>query len=76
MKLTNILKVATCAAVMTMPAFALADWQPNGSITLEVGFGADGSTDTLARAIATQVEEDTGWNVIVNRRTPRWGAPA
>lgn len=68
MKLTHILKVATCAAVMTIPGMALADWTPNGPVTLEVGFGAGGSTDTLARAIATQMEENTGWNVIVKNK--------
>lgn len=68
MKFTKILKAATCAAVIAMPGLALAEWQPDGPVTLQVGFGAGGGTDTLARAIATQMEEDTGWKVIVQNK--------
>jgi tripartite-type tricarboxylate transporter receptor subunit TctC len=68
MQITSILRAAACAAAVAMPGAALADWQPDGPITLQVGFGAGGSTDTLARAIAAKMEENTGWNVIVENR--------
>lgn len=68
MQLTKILKAATCTAILTMAGSTFAQWQPNGPITLEVGFGAGGSTDTLTRAIATQMEEDTGWKVVVKNK--------
>ena len=68
MQLTKILKAATCTAMLAMAGSTFAQWQPNGPITLEVGFGAGGSTDTLARAIATQMEEDTGWKVVVKNK--------
>lgn len=49
-------------------AASAEDWQPSGPITLQVGFGAGGSTDTLGRAIAAAMEENTGWDVIVENR--------
>ena len=68
MKLTGYLKAAACVVATTLPGVALADWQPDGPITLQVGFGAGGSTDTLARAIAAEMEESTGWDVIVENK--------
>ena len=51
-----------------MPDVAFAEWAPSGPITLQIGFGAGGSTDTLGRAIAAAVEENTGWDVIVENK--------
>jgi tripartite-type tricarboxylate transporter receptor subunit TctC len=45
-----------------------ADWSPKGSIKLQIGFGAGGSTDTLGRLVAANVEENTGWNVVVENK--------
>jgi len=45
-----------------------ADWSPQGSIKLQIGFGAGGATDTLGRIVASQVEEFTGWNVVVENK--------
>jgi tripartite-type tricarboxylate transporter receptor subunit TctC len=45
-----------------------ADWSPAGSIKLHIGFGAGGSTDTLGRLVAAKVEENTGWNVVVENK--------
>ncbi|MBW1997570.1 MAG: hypothetical protein JRJ29_06340, partial [Deltaproteobacteria bacterium] len=44
------------------------DWAPKGSIKLLIAFGAGGSTDTLGRLVAAQIEEDTGWNIIVENK--------
>ncbi|NSY40384.1 tripartite tricarboxylate transporter substrate binding protein [Leisingera sp. ANG59] len=68
MKIINTLKAAVCAAAVALPGAALADWQPDGPITLQVGFGAGGSTDTLARAVAAEMEENTGWDVVVENK--------
>lgn len=68
MQFTKILKAATCTAMLTIAGSTFAQWQPDGPVTLQVGFGAGGSTDTLARAIATQMEADTGWKVIVKNK--------
>ena len=55
--------------VISVPAFVLAaDWEPDGPITLQVGFGSGGSTDSLARGIAASMEENTGWDVIVENK--------
>lgn len=43
-------------------------WTPKSSITLQVGFGAGGAVDILSRLIAAKVEEDTGWNVVVENK--------
>ncbi len=44
------------------------DWQPDGPITVNVGFGAGGSTDTLSRVLASEIEKNTGWDVVVQNR--------
>jgi len=51
------------------PVLGLAgDWAPKGSIKLQIGFGAGGSTDTIGRLVAAQVEETMGWNVVVENK--------
>ncbi|MQY43979.1 hypothetical protein GG681_15135 [Epibacterium sp. SM1969] len=64
----NIVKAAGLVACMALPNAALAEWQPSGPVTLQVGFGSGGSTDTLGRAIAAAMEEQTGWDVIVENK--------
>ena len=54
---------------MTISLLSLAgDWTPKGSIKLQIGFGAGGSTDTIGRLVAAQVEETTGWNIVVQNK--------
>lgn len=43
-------------------------WSPNDSITLQIGFGAGGSTDIMGRLVAAKIEEKTGWNVVVENK--------
>ncbi len=51
------------------PVMGLAeDWAPKGSIKLQIGFGAGGSTDIMGRLVAAEVEENTGWNVVVENK--------
>lgn len=68
MKLTTLMKTAAIATMFAIPGAALAQWAPSGPITLQIGFGAGGSTDTLGRAIAAAVEENTGWDVVVENK--------
>ncbi|NRA86870.1 MAG: tripartite tricarboxylate transporter substrate binding protein [Rhizobiales bacterium] len=61
--------LATLASLVALSTFANAqDWKPSGPITLQVGFGAGGSTDTLARVIGKSLEAQTGWDIIVENK--------
>lgn len=69
MKMNPLVLGAIAAIALTSPTLAVAaDWKPSGPITLQVSFGAGGGTDTLGRAIATALEEQTGWDVIVENK--------
>lgn len=68
MFITKTFKAAITAAVVALPSAAFAEWAPKGPITLQIGFGSGGSTDTLGRAIAASMEENTGWDVIVENK--------
>ena len=60
--------VAGFAMVISGAAFA-QNWEPNGVLTVEIGFGAGGSTDTMGRVIANVMKEQTGWNIIAENKT-------
>ena len=69
MKIRSLLISVAALSVILSPAMGLSeDWAPKGSIKLQIGFGAGGSTDTLGRIVAAQVEENTGWNVVVENK--------
>lgn len=70
MKLKNIFAVFASSAVLSLagPVMA-ADWKPDGSLTMQIGFGAGGSTDTMGRVLAKVMEDQTGWNVIAENKT-------
>jgi tripartite-type tricarboxylate transporter receptor subunit TctC len=69
MKIRSIVVYLAVVCLLGIPAMALsADWSPQGSIKLQIGFGAGGATDTLGRIVAAQVEENTGWNVVVENK--------
>lgn len=61
------LTVIACITVMASSIQA-EEWAPEGSITLQIGFGAGGSTDIMGRMVAAKMEEDTGWNVVVENK--------
>jgi tripartite-type tricarboxylate transporter receptor subunit TctC len=61
----------TLVCMMFLPVLGQTQaqaWTPESSITLQIGFGAGGATDILGRLIAAKVEENTGWNVIVENK--------
>ena len=69
MRLTSKLLALGAAALLACGAPAVAqDWEPSGPLTILIGFGAGGSTDTMGRVLADQISEQTGWNVIVENR--------
>lgn len=64
------LLAAATAFVMASSGGAFAqDWAPDGPLTLEIGFGAGGTTDTMGRVLAAQMREQTGWNVVAENVT-------
>ncbi|MFK7993278.1 MAG: Bug family tripartite tricarboxylate transporter substrate binding protein [Granulosicoccus sp.] len=44
------------------------DWKPDGPLTIQIGFAAGGSTDTMGRVLANVMEENTGWNIVVENK--------
>ncbi len=68
-KMKKLLIGFTLLCMMFLPVLGQAqDWTPKSSITLQIGFGAGGSTDIMGRLIAAKVEENTGWNVVVENK--------
>lgn len=64
----KIIFAMMAAFAMMAPMSVMADWAPEGSITIQVGFGAGGSTDITTRLIASELEKSTGWNVVVENK--------
>lgn len=57
------------AALVAFGAPAMAqDWEPSEPLTILIGFGAGGSTDTMGRVLADVISDQTGWSVIVENR--------
>ncbi len=70
MKLGRKILSALAATTLFVAGAAVAqDWQPDGDIKLQIGFGAGGSTDVMGRVLAQTIEEQTGWNVIAENKT-------
>jgi tripartite-type tricarboxylate transporter receptor subunit TctC len=63
----DILLALALTAATVAPAHAQTDY-PNKPIRFIVGFAAGGGNDIFARAIATKVQERTGWTVIVENK--------
>lgn len=69
MKLKSKFLSLGAAALMAMTAPLTAeDWAPDGPLTIQIGFGAGGSTDTMGRVLANVMEENTGWNIVVENK--------
>jgi len=69
MKLKSKLLALAATAIMTIAAPAAAeDWAPDGPLTIQIGFGAGGSTDTMGRVLANVMKENTGWNIVVENK--------
>ena len=45
------------------------NWKPDGVLSLQIGFGAGGSTDTMGRVLAKVMADQTGWNIIAENKT-------
>lgn len=70
-KLTRVVVGAIFAltGVAMTGAAQASDWEPDGTLRLQIGFGAGGSTDAMGRVIAQVMQEQTGWNIIAENRT-------
>lgn len=68
--MTLMKKMTTLMAALMLGCLPVqaADWKPNGPVTLQIGFGSGGSTDTLGRAIAAEMESQTGWDVVAENK--------
>lgn len=65
----QLLSIVMLVCVMVVPSLGVGqDWSPKDSITLQIGFGAGGSTDIMGRLVAAKIEENTGWNVVVENK--------
>ena len=64
-------KCAAMSAVVAMmvAGSAMAGWKPDGPLSLQIGFGAGGSTDTMGRVLAKVMKEQTGWNIFAENKT-------
>ena len=65
---TKIAGLVLAAATAFAGAASAEDWAPSGPLMFQIGFGAGGSTDTMGRVIAKVMEEQTGWNVVVENK--------
>lgn len=69
MKLKAKILALGAAAVMAIAAPVMAeDWAPDGPLTIQIGFGAGGSTDTMGRVLANAMEQNTGWDIVVENK--------
>lgn len=75
MSIKRLLAAASSALVLATGAMA-ADWTPPGPINLIIAFRAGGGADTSARLIASQIEDDLGWEIIPEQVTGKGGVNA
>ncbi|MGI9477732.1 MAG: tripartite tricarboxylate transporter substrate binding protein [Hyphomicrobiaceae bacterium] len=64
--------IAALAFVPSSPA--LAEWQPAGPITLNIGFKEGGGTDTQARLIGSELAKKLGWKFIYKNVVGKGGS--
>lgn len=70
MKFKTIFQGLAFAALAAFSTPAVAqDWEPDGTLTMQIGFGAGGSTDVMGRVLAKVIEDQTGWNVVAENKT-------
>ncbi|MCF3594538.1 tripartite tricarboxylate transporter substrate binding protein [Rhodobacteraceae bacterium LMO-12] len=68
MKIKGLVTAALTVASVMVAGMASAEWAPKGTLSLQIGFGAGGSTDTIGRVVAKVLKEQTGWNVIAENK--------
>lgn len=63
----KVLIVSATACLLANAALAseCPDGFPSDNVSFQVGFGAGGGTDTVARKVASDLEMATGWTVVV-----------
>ncbi|MDT0682030.1 tripartite tricarboxylate transporter substrate-binding protein [Roseicyclus sp. F158] len=66
---------AAASGFVLMSGAAMADWEPDGPITMQIAFGAGGSLDSVSRVLATAMEDVTGWQIVAEN-TPGGGGIA
>ncbi|MFK8033912.1 MAG: Bug family tripartite tricarboxylate transporter substrate binding protein [Hyphomicrobiales bacterium] len=66
--MTKLKALGAALLIATAVPASAQDWKPSKPITIEIGFGAGGSTDTMGRVLAEEIKAQTGWNVIVENR--------
>lgn len=72
-RITRKTALTACTALVALVPFAAAaaecpDGFPSRPITLLVGFGAGGGTDSIARVLASTVERQNDWTIVVENR--------
>ena len=65
---SKIAGLVLAAATALAGAASAEEWAPKGPLMFQIGFGAGGSTDAMGRVIAKVMEEQTGWNVVVENK--------
>lgn len=65
---TKILALSAAALMAISAPVAAEDWAPDGPLTIQIGFGAGGSTDTMGRVLGQVMKENTGWNIVVENK--------
>lgn len=69
MKFKSTLLALSVSALFALSSSAFAeDWKPDGPLTIQIGFGAGGSTDTMGRVLGKVMKDNTGWNVVVENK--------
>lgn len=65
----QLLSIVMMVCILGLPSLGHGqEWSPKDSITLQIGFGAGGSTDIMGRLVAAQIEKNTGWNIVVENK--------
>lgn len=65
----RVLGMVLAAMCLVLSPQVNAGWKPDGVMTLQIGFGAGGSTDTMGRVLAKVMKDQTGWNIIAENKT-------
>lgn len=65
---------ALAATTFAIAGEAVAQWKPTRAVRIVVPYGAGGTGDVIARTIASQMEKQTGWQVVVENKTGGAGA--
>ena len=65
---SKLLALGSVAILALATSLHAADWKPDGPLTIQIGFGAGGSTDTMGRVLGKVMKDNTGWNIVVENK--------